>query len=428
MYRRLSTILFPVAIIALIGAGIWGYQKNQEKNTIMIKAENQYQRAFHDLSFHIDKLNNELGSAIAVNSTSQDFYRKGLVNIWKISSQAQSEINQLPLTWLPFNETEKFLNHISQFSYNTAVRDLNTNPLTPAEKNTLNTLYKHSSDITKQLQGVQNKVLAKNLRWMDAEIALATQKSSLDNSIVDGFRTVDHDVKTNTDMDWGPTMMGLINPTNLSMLSGETFTPEQIKHKAAQFLGTKDESAMQVTENGKGTDANSYSVTLIQPNQTDITQIDFTKKGGNVIFYMEPHAAKSKVLDVAGAKEAALEFLNAHGYKKMKAVNYDEYQNIANLTFAKVQDKVIIYPEKLTVKVALDNGNVVGLQAADYIMEEQKTHKWPPPKINLALARKELSPKFKIQSHSLAVIKNDINKEVLCYEIIGKVNGNSYRV
>jgi spore germination protein len=427
MYRRLSAILFPVAIIALIGAGIWGYQENQEKNAVLIKAENQYQRAFHDLSFHIDKLHNELGSAIAVNSTSQDFYKKGLVNIWKISSQAQSEINQLPLAWLPFNETEKFLSHISQFSYNTAVRDLSANPLTAAEKTTLNTLYKNSKDITDQLQGVQNKVLAKNLRWMDVELALATEKNPVDNSIVHGFRTVDNGVKTNTEMDWGPSMMGLIHKKNLSMLSGEVQTPEQIKHKAAEFLGTKDESSLHVTENGKGTDANSYSVSLKRPNQTDITQIDFTKKGGNVIFYMEPHSAKSKVLDLSGAKEAAVEFLNTHGYKDMKAVNYDEYQNIASLTFAKLQDKVIIYPEKLTVKVALDDGSVVGLQASDYIME-QKTHKWAPPKINLEVAKKELDPKFKIQSHSLALIKNDTNQEVLCYEIMGKINGNNYKI
>jgi spore germination protein len=427
MYRRLSAILFPVAILALIGAGIWGYQENQEKNAILIKAENQYQRAFHDLSFHIDKLHNELGSAIAVNSTSQDFYKKGLVNIWKISSQAQSEINQLPLAWLPFNDTQKFLNHISQFSYNTAVRDLSANPLTKAEKNTLNTLYKHSKNITEQLQGVQNKVLAKNLRWMDVEVALSTQKSSLDSSIVDGFRTVDKEVKTNTEMDWGPTMMGMIHPKNLTMLSGDVQTPDQIKHKAAQFLGTKDESSLQVTENGKGTDANSYTVTLKQPNQADITQIDFTKKGGDVIFYMEPHVAKSKVLDVGGAREAAMDFLNAHGYKEMKAVNYDEYQNVASLIFAKVQDNVIVYPEKLTVKISLDDGSVVGFHAADYILEH-KTHKWAPPKLSLEQAKLELDPKFIIQSHSLALIKNEINEEVLCYEIIGKINGNNYKI
>ncbi|MEX2460964.1 MAG: germination protein YpeB [Paenibacillaceae bacterium] len=427
MYRRLSAILFPIAIIALIGAGIWGYQENQEKNAILIKAENQYQRAFHDLSFHIDKLHNELGSAIAVNSTSQDFYKKGLVNIWKISSQAQSEINQLPLAWLPFNETEQFLNHISEFSYRTAVRDLQSNPLTPDERKTLTTLFDRSKSISKKLQGVQNKVIANNLRWMDVEIALATQKESLDNSIVDGFRTVDKEVKTNTEMNWGPTMMGLMNKKKLTMLAGESLTPEQIKHKAAQFLETKDEASLQVSENGKGTEANSYSVTRKETNQTDYTQLDLTKNGGNVIFYMAPHKAASKVLDVAGAKEAAMEFLDKHGYKQMKAVNYDESQNIATLIYATVQDKVIVYPEKLSVQIALDDGSVVGFQAAEYIMEH-KNHKWLPPKINLEQAKKELDPKFTIKSHDMALIKNEDNEEVLCYEIIGKTNGNLYKI
>ena len=427
MYRRLSSILFPLVIIALIGAGIWGYQENQEKNAILIKAENQYQRAFHDLSFHMDKLHNELGSAIAVNSTSQDFYKKGLVNIWKLSSQAQSEINQLPLALLPFNETEQFLNHLSQFSYQTAVRDLKANPLTPAEKKTLTTLYDRSKSITTQLKGVQDKVLAKNLRWMDAEIALSTQKNSLDNSIIDGFTTVDKEVKTNTELNWGPTMMGVFQKKNFSMLSGKALTPEQIKHKAAQFLGTQDEASLQVTENGKGTEANSYSVTHQQPKSNDFTQIDLTKQNGDVIFYIMSHTAKSKVLDAAGAKEAAAEFLDTHGYKQMKAVNYDEDHNIATLIYAKMQDRVIVYPEKLTVRIALDDGSVVGFQAAEYIMEH-KTHKWASPKLNLEQAKKELDPKFIIKSHALALIKNEVNEEVLCYEIIGKTNGNNYKI
>lgn len=427
MYRRLSAILFPLAIIALIGAGIWGYQENQEKNAILIKAENQYQRAFHDLSYHMNKLHNELGSTIAVNSTSQDFYKKGLVNIWKLSSQAQSEINQLPLALLPFNETEQFLNRISQFSYQTAVRDLKTNPLTPAEKKTLVTLYDRSKSITNQLQGVQDKVLAKSLRWMDAEIALSTQKNSLDNSIIDGFTTVDKEVKTNTEMDWGPTMMGVFQKKNFNMLSGEALTPEQAKHKAAQFLGIKDEAALQVTENGKGTDANSYSVTLKQSKTNDSAHIDLTKKGGDVIFYIMSHEAKSKVIDVAGAKEAAAEFLNVHGYAQMKAVSYDEDQNIATLVYAKMQDNVIVYPEKLTVRVALDDGSVVGFQAAEYIMEHKK-HKWAPPKLSLEQAKKELDPKFILKSHALALIKNEVNEEVLCYELTGKTNGNNYKI
>ena len=81
MYKRLSAILFPVTAVLLIGALVWGYQENQEKNSILIKAENQYQRAFHDLSYHVDKLHTELGNTLAVNSASTGAQRKGLVKI-----------------------------------------------------------------------------------------------------------------------------------------------------------------------------------------------------------------------------------------------------------------------------------------------------------------------------------------------------------
>ncbi len=54
MYKRLSAVLFPIVTLLMIGAFVWGYQENQEKNSILIKAENQYQRAFHNLSYHMD--------------------------------------------------------------------------------------------------------------------------------------------------------------------------------------------------------------------------------------------------------------------------------------------------------------------------------------------------------------------------------------
>lgn len=54
----------------------------------------------------------------------------------------------------------------------------------------LKKLYQNSSEITKNLQDVQQKVLTDRLRWMDAETAMATQEQTMDNTIVDGFRTV----------------------------------------------------------------------------------------------------------------------------------------------------------------------------------------------------------------------------------------------
>lgn len=134
-----------------------GVSGESGKNAILIKAENQYQRAFHDLSFHMDKLHSEIGNTLAVHATSQGMHRKGLMNVWRLTSEAQNEINQLPLTMLPFNETEEFLSRISKFAYHASMRDLTKEPLSEKEVGNLKTLYQNSSEITKNLKQVQQK-------------------------------------------------------------------------------------------------------------------------------------------------------------------------------------------------------------------------------------------------------------------------------
>lgn len=61
----LRNILLVVLAIAAVGAGAWGYQEHQEKNAILINAENNYQRAFHDLTYQMNLLHDKIGSTLA---------------------------------------------------------------------------------------------------------------------------------------------------------------------------------------------------------------------------------------------------------------------------------------------------------------------------------------------------------------------------
>ncbi|MBB3109257.1 spore germination protein [Paenibacillus phyllosphaerae] len=426
MYRRLSAVLFPVMTLFFIGSIYWGYQEHQEKNSILIKAENQYQRAFHDLSYHVEQLHRELGSTLAVNTTSQAYQRKGLVNVWRLTSQAQNEINQLPLTLLPFNTTEEFLSKIANFAYKTSVRDLSKQPLSPDEYKTLKTLYANSEEISQNLLGVQSKVLAKNLRWMDVEVALASEQSARDNTIIDGFKTVDKKVSEYPEINWGPSVASMYQKRSVQMLGGTKKTPEDIKKLAADFLKV-DPSVVQVVENGKGTEYESFTASVKQPNSERLTQMDFTKKGGQLIWYMNPKEVTQKNLNIGQAEKTALQFLNEHGYKGLKLTNYDEYNNVISFTAVGTQQGVLIYPEKLTIKVALDDGEVTGLQANDYVYEHH-TRKIPKPKLAAAKARTALNPELKVESEQLAIILNDMGAEVLTYEFTGKINGGKYRI
>ncbi|PYI54964.1 germination protein YpeB [Paenibacillus flagellatus] len=425
MYRRLSAVLFPVVTVLLVGAVLWGYQVNQEKNSILIKAENQYQRAFHDLSFHIDKLHTELGNTLALNATSHASQRKGLVNVWRLTSQAQNEINQLPLTLLPFNKTEEFLSNISNFSYRAAVRDLTNEPLNADEMKTLQALYEHSKEIATDLRDVQSKVIANNLRWMDVEVAIASEEKTLDNTIIDGFQTVDKKVGAYEEVNWGPSMTAMFEKRTYSALSGNDVTEEEVKQKATQFAG-RPLSDMRVVENGNGTEYSSYSFSAKDENGADVT-MDFTKKGGQLIWYMSPRDVKEAKLGPEQARDAAQSFLDSRGYADMTPVGYEAYGNVASILFAAKRDNVVVYPEKVTVKVALDNGEVTGLQASDYLFEHKK-RELKTPALTLNQAKQALNPNFQIAGETLALIKNDIDQEVLCYQFTGRVNGSVYRI
>jgi spore germination protein len=429
LYQRLSMVMFPIVTVAFIGTAVWGYLEHQDKNSILIKAENQYQRAFHDLSFHMDKLHSELGHTLAVNSTSQSAYRKGLVNVWRLTSEAQSDINQLPLSLLPFNKTEEFLANLANFSYRTSVRDLSKEPLQDGEMKTLSALFDHSKELTAELRGVQDKVITQNLRWMDVEVSLASQREPSDSVIIDGFSSVDKKVSAYPEINWGPGSMAGMHTTNVRALSGNMLSAADIKKKAAQFLNLSDVSALQVFENGSGgTNYQSYSVTLPSGNNGgNGIQMDFTKKGGQLVYYMNPRAVTKTILDIRQARDVANEFLDQHGYTDMSAVSYDQYDHSANIVFAKRQNGITLYPEQIDVNVALDDGEITGIQATDYVFS-QKEHKLGTPKVSGEEARKTLSPKLDVSSQSLAVIKNDLEQEVLCYEFIGKMNGEGYRI
>ncbi|WP_225999058.1 germination protein YpeB [Paenibacillus sp. BJ-4] len=433
MYKRLSSVLFPIVALIMIGAFVWGYRESQmrkevslQARSMSIKAENQYQRAFHDLSFHMDQLHSQLGNAVAVHNTSHAMHRKCLMNVWRITSEAQNEVNQLPLNVMPFNHAKDLLSHVSAFSYQTAVRDLDHEPLNEKEISNLKTLYKNSREISKNMHEVRQKVISKNLRWTDVEAAPGSQTGPKDNTIVDGFKTVDKKVEGYKELDWGPSVASIYDKRSVKKLNLPVVDAAQIKRNAAQFTG-KPESQIRVQENGKGTEWASYTATLLN-KQKPVASMDFTKKGGKLISYQDMRAVGPKKATRNEAVRYASEFLEQKGYTGMKPVAYDESGNLANITFASLQEDVIVYPEKITVRSGLDNGEVIGFQASDYVHEHTDFRRIPKAKLSLEAARAKLNPEFRETYHRKALIENELSKEVLCYEFGGKINGSIYRI
>jgi len=429
MYSKIAGVLTPILAVAVIGLGMWGYQENQEKNSILIKAENQYQRAFHDLTFHMDQLQDELGKTLAINSRRQ--IDGTMSNVWRISSVARSDVGQLPLALMSFSKTEEFLANIGDFAYKTAIRDLNKEPLSEKEYENLKTLHSRAVEIQSELRKVQTKVIDQKLRWMDVESALASEEENLDNTIIDGFRTIDKTVNEYSDIDFGPGIQTLQNKERFSdkNLTGKKITEEEAKNIALRFLGLQASQAkVKVDRSGKGHEYSAISVAVTKSGGNNTIHLDITKKGGHVVWMINNRNIANQKLNIQQAVQKGKAFLEKRGLDNMVNYTAEQYDNTAVLSYVYSQNGVRIYPDALTVKVALDTGEVVGYQAEQYIFNHKQNRKFVMPKLTLEQARKEVNPNFKVQESRKAVVLNDNNDEVLCYEFMGTVNNQAFRV
>ncbi|MEH7451983.1 germination protein YpeB [Gottfriedia acidiceleris] len=415
-----------VLAIGLIGTSYWGYTEHKAKNEINIQAENNYQRAFHELTYELDLLHDKIGDTLAMKSKSS--LSPALVEVWGLTSQARSNVGQLPLRLLPVNKTEEFLTNIGDFSYRTAVRDLDKEPLTQNEYATLQKLYDNSAEIQGEIRKVQHMVFENKLRWMDVELAYAKDQNPKNNVIIDGFKSVERNVMTYSDANADPSLTNYkVNRASLSNVKGEKITTEQAKDIAKKFLELNSTAQIKVSLTGEKLADRYYSLEIREPKTNSEIYLDITEKGGYPVWVIDRRDIKAQKIDLNQASINGLKFLERNKFSNMELTESSQYDTIGVFTYVTKQDGVRIYPESVTMKIALDDGSIVGFSSKNYLAAYTK-RTIPKPKISVEEARNSINSNLKIMEERQAIILNKLNQEVLCYEFVGTRGNDTYQI
>ncbi|MCF7618038.1 germination protein YpeB [Bacillus sonorensis] len=421
-------ILIAILGIAIVGTSYWGYKEHQEKDAVLLHAENNYQRAFHDLTYQVDQLHDQIGSTLAMNS--KKTLSPALAEVWRTTSEAHNNVSQLPLTLMPFNKTEEFLANVGDFSYKTAVRDLDKEPLNNKEYSSLNKLYEKSKDIQNELRNVQHLIIDNNLRWMDVELALASGQKQSDNTIIDGFKTVENTANAFSDTDLGPAAMTnkVKEEKGYNHLKGDKITQAEAKKIAQKFAQDKNYN-IKVAKSGRKTNKDVYSVSMQDPDQKSDIYMDITEKGGYPVYLIQNKKIKDEKISLNDATNRALQFLKKNGYDTddLKMDESSQYDGVGVFSFVPVQDGVWLYPDSIRMKVALDDGEIVGFSAKDFLTSHRKRD-LPKPKLTPEKAKASLNHNVKVQETRLALITNEDSQEVLCYEMLGTIENDTFRM
>ncbi|MFZ5943967.1 MAG: germination protein YpeB [Bacillota bacterium] len=414
-------ILFSLLILALVFTGYFAYNQYRMNEDLIRRTESQYQKSFHELVWNVETINSQLAQTLVSSSPEQVML--SLTNLWRQTFAASSNLGGIPVTMVELDRTEKLLNDIADYSYFILKRNnLQKEELTEKEWEKIQEFYRRSMVLQEELQNVEAAVIDRDLSFVEVETVVMRQGKDLDdNSIVDGFRTVEDKVKAFPEMQFDDGVQK-IEPEPRP-IPGKEINEAEAVEIARRFMNDHDgpitRAEISFSSEGK---IPVFGVRTYKEGEEVPTYLEVTKKGGHVIeMYMERDIGEVN-MDYAAAEQEAQKFLIQHDFKEMELVDVDTDTNTAILIFVPTQQGVRMYSDMVKTNVALDNGQVISFDQTSYLSYHHQ-RSLPVPQFKEREITKRMNPNFDLEQVTMAMVPHEFeeNKEELCYEIRGKM-------
>lgn len=412
-------------IIAIVALGIFLYRQNTKYT---IATENQYNLAFYEVVDYINNVENYLAKSIV--SSSAENGAKTLMHVWREANLAQAYLSQLPIATNELHATSKFLNQVSEYSYSLATKSINNEDITDEELNNLQSLYDYSTNLNSILEQLVNDMGNGNISWAelteDTDTALAQQVDNLSSS---SFSNLDSNFGEYEGLIYDGAYSEHIESAEKKGLTGNEISEEEARNIAKSIIG--EERIEEIKSNGLIENGNivvyDFSIKLKEGDNNSPMTISISKTGGHVVLMNYNREISEENLSQEEANNIGKDFLTSRGFSNMKETYYLKQGNSVTINYAYEQNDVVIYPDLIKVKIALDNGEILGMETTGYLNNHTERN-IPDIRISEEEAKQNLNKNLEITGSGLAIIPTEWRTEIFCYEIKGRVNDTDFLV
>jgi len=410
-------ILFVIAICAIAMA----YKNNRDYK---IASNNAYNLAFYELVDHMSDVENYLAKSLVTNEA--DYSTENLTYVWRSANLAEVYLSQIPISNEGLSNTQKFLNQASEYTYSLSRKCIADKDLSKDEFNKLKDLYNYSSQVNTTLNQLSFEINSGTLNWEE----LSNDGSSLfareiSNMSVDGFGSIEENLKEYDGLIYDGAYSEHITSKEKKGLTGQDIDEAKAKQIAENFAGKdniKELNSLGLSENGN---IKCYTIEIITSVDNNITMA-ISQKGGHIVFMNYNRDVLEEKISVDEAANKAIEFLNSKGYTNMqKTYTLKEY-GIITINYAYEENGVIVYPDLIKVKVALDNGDILGIETTGYLNNHETRNINKSNIISKEEAIKLSNENLKIEETRLAIIPTEFETEVFCWELKGTVENRDF--
>lgn len=410
-----STRFFMIVLILLaFGFGYYSYFLNSQAKTTEI---NNYNYSFSELVNNINNIENYLAKAMI--SSDSKHSTDTLIKIWADSNLAVSYMKNIPFDEHGSDKTIKFLNQVSDYTYTISRKTLMGNELTEEELNNLKKLYDYASNLKDIINQISFDLNNNAISWDD--LKKDKKLNSVDEN-VNVFASVDGSFDDYEGLIYDGAYSDYVSKQDKLGLTGEQITKEEADSKIKKIFGEKIET--EYIGEIKG-DIESYNFNI--KDEKENFEVQISKKGGWIVEIIKNRNVENAKIKEEDAIQKGKEYLEKLGYSSMKETYSLKEANIVTLNYAYEENGVLIYPDLIKVKVALDNGEILGMEALGYL-NAHTSRVFPENIISIEEARTKLSDRVSIENERMAVIPLDDKTEKYCYEFQGRVENKQFLV
>ena len=414
--------IIGIFLLVIVILGVILYRSRTEAKQV---SENSYNMAFYELVDYVGNVETYLAKSLI--STTPEHGVETLTNLWREANMAQTYLSRLPIETQELENTQKFLNQVSDYSYSLSRKNIYDESLTQDDLNNLKELHTYSLELENTLNQLSEDINSGRIKWGElankGTQAFAQEVSTTEDN---GFSNLEENFHEYSGLIYDGAFSEHLTSQEKKGLTGEDIDEETAKQKAEEFYekgNIKGINSLGFSENAT---IPAYSFTIVNNDDENIS-ISISKKGGHIIYMNYNRDVTAEILSNEEADSKGKEYLEKRGYTNMKETYYLKQEGIMTINYAYVQDGVVMYPDLIKVKVALDNGDILGVETTGYL-NNHTVRDISNVKITKEEAKKTLNSQLNIESEGMALIPTEWQTEILCYEFKGKVDDTEFLV
>lgn len=428
MRKKVWMGVFVAALLISLG---WGWYEYRLAGEYRLAAENANHRALTDFASHLDQLETDMAKGnVAGSSTQRILY---LSQVSSKSEAALKDFAQIPAQQTGLSYVGQFLTQSGDFARTLTQKIAGGGTITAEEEKTLQDIHERLLPVNQKVQDLILRMDTEQLVWTDPKpslwqkLGLGTQvaEASADGSeapsksVRSGLDQLDVSLQKLPPFSYVGEYSSRVVAKPLGLPKGN-ITRDQSLAKAKDFLNKVGYSNVSPEFGGESQDALGGYIWKYKD-----AYLEVSRQGGVVTLFRDQRSIEPKTLTMQEATNKAKEILKTLGWQ-LVITSSEEFGAYIQFDAVAEKDGVRIYSDKVHLMIALDNGQLIGFDAAPYYaFHQERTF---PPKISLDQATRKLRPNFQVVESRLAVIAKMGNQEVYCYEFRGRYQGEEYLV